>query len=595
MGVSEGPGRREVLRGLGAAALAPAVARAGSPPALRPRIRPGDPAWPSDAAWARLGEAVGGRLSKVELPTLDPANANELLHNPFWLRDQAALTQAAGWTDAWNSTPSLWAVRAENAEDVAASVRFAAAHNLRLVIKGGGHSYVGGCCAADSLLIWTRGMDGIEMHEVFTPEGGDGPGVPAVSLGSGCIWLHAYQTVSGGHGRYVQGGGCTTVGVAGLVQGGGFGSYSKGFGLAAASLIEAELVTADGAIRVVNAHREPDLFWALKGGGGGAFGVATRLTLRTHDLPEGFGIAQWTVKAQSEVAFRDLIEAFFTAYAERLCNPHWGEQVMFTPDRRMVVRMSCQGLTRDEAQAAWSELIAFSSARQGDFKIIEPLLVAVVPARRQWDEALLAAVAPHAISRDTRPGASPTDYWWTGDGEQPWITLHGYQSAWLPSHLLSPGARDTLCDALVRASRHWSVGLHFNKGLFGATPQTLAAAADSAINPQLLDAFALAIIAGGGASPLPGHPTPPQMIELARKEEGRIRAAMAELKACAPKAGSYMSECAFDLTDWKRAQWGDNAPRLEAIKRRYDPHGLFIIHHGVGSDAWSADGFTPLA
>ena len=76
-----------------------------------------------------------------------------------------------------------------------------------------------------------------------------------------------------------KGGGCMTVGVAGLILGGGFGSYSKGYSLAAASLIEAEIVTADGEVRIANACSNPDLFWALKGGGGG-FGVVTRVTLQ---------------------------------------------------------------------------------------------------------------------------------------------------------------------------------------------------------------------------------------------------------------------------------------------------------------------------
>ena len=84
----------------------------------------------------------------------------------------------------------------------------------------------------------------------------------------------------------MQGGGCGTVGVAGLVSGGGFGSFSKNFGTAAAGLLEAEIVTADGAVRIVNACTNPDLFWALKGGGGGSFGVVTRLTLRTRELPD---------------------------------------------------------------------------------------------------------------------------------------------------------------------------------------------------------------------------------------------------------------------------------------------------------------------
>jgi FAD/FMN-containing dehydrogenase len=70
--------------------------------------------------------------------------------------------------------------------------------------------------------------------------------------------------------------------VAGLVQSGGFGSFSKNFGMAAAGLLEAEVVTADGAVHTVNACNDPDLFWGLKGGGGGSLGVVTKVTLRTH-------------------------------------------------------------------------------------------------------------------------------------------------------------------------------------------------------------------------------------------------------------------------------------------------------------------------
>src|SRR5690606_19233165 len=134
--------------------------------------------------------------------------------------------------------------------------------------------------------------------------------LPAVSLGAGAMWSDAYAAVTTRGGRYVQGGGCTTVGVAGLVQSGGFGSFSKRFGTAAASLLEAEVVTADGAVRVVNAQRHPDLFWALKGGGGGSFGVVTRVTLRTHQLPEVFGGVFGEIGAHSAAAFRALVAAF---------------------------------------------------------------------------------------------------------------------------------------------------------------------------------------------------------------------------------------------------------------------------------------------
>ena len=99
---------------------------------------------------------------------------------------------------------------------------------------------------------WPRGCDGTAPQ-------------PAVSVGAGAIWMHVYDAVTTRAGRYVQGGGCTTVGVAGLIQSGGFGTFSKNYGTAAGSLIEAEVVTADGAVRIVNACSDPELFWAHQG------------------------------------------------------------------------------------------------------------------------------------------------------------------------------------------------------------------------------------------------------------------------------------------------------------------------------------------
>src|SRR5262245_9873650 len=126
--------------------------------------------------------------------------------------------------------------------------------------------------------------------------------------------MHTYNAVTTKGGRYVQGGGCGTVGVAGLDQGGGFGSFSKGYGMAAASLLEAEIVTADGMVRIANASLHPDLFWALRGGGGGTFGVVTRVTLRMHPLPDFFGGVFASVRATSDAAFRKLIGRFLKFY-----------------------------------------------------------------------------------------------------------------------------------------------------------------------------------------------------------------------------------------------------------------------------------------
>ena len=149
----------------------------------------------------------------------------------------------------------------------------------------------------------------------------------AVSLGAGCVWLEAYDAVTTKAGRYVQGGGCVTVGVGGFVQGGGFGGFSKGFGTGASNLLEAEVVTADGQVRIANDCTNSDLFWALKGGGGGTFGVVTRLTLRTYDLPATFGAVIGTISAASDEAYRALVEGLLRFYRDSLLNPHWGEQL----------------------------------------------------------------------------------------------------------------------------------------------------------------------------------------------------------------------------------------------------------------------------
>jgi len=119
---------------------------------FRSRVRPGDPGWPSAARWGRLSWDVGGRLLELGSPfaSCDAtpggtacSEALKHLKNPYYLGDQPALTQTSGWVDAWTSQPSVYAVAAKNTADVVAAVNFARDHHLRLVVKGGGHSYQG--------------------------------------------------------------------------------------------------------------------------------------------------------------------------------------------------------------------------------------------------------------------------------------------------------------------------------------------------------------------------------------------------------------------------------------------------------------------
>ena len=547
-------------------------------------VRPGEAAWPDVDAWKALADACGGRVTPVEFPAIPAAVAPARLANPFFLGEQPALTQSSGWVDAWMSRPSAYVLRARHARDVAHAVDFARERRVRLVVRGGGHSYAGGSCGADSLLVWTRDMDDIELHDAFVPSGTDEAPVPAVSLGAGCLWGHVYDAVVTRAGRYVQGGGCTTVGVAGLVLGGGFGSFSKAYGLAAASLLEVELVTADGAIRTVNAHRDADLFWALKGGGGGTFGVVTRLTLATHALPDTFGAVMLDVRARSDAAFRELLERFLAHYRRSLFNPHWGEQVQASPDNRLVVRMVFQGLSESQARAAWQGFLDTVAADPTSFEIVRPAQFLTVPARHFWDAAYLDKIVPGLVMHDDRPHASPGSWWWHGDSEQAGAMWHGFDSRWLPATLLEEGDRPRLAAAWFDASRHWPVGFHFNKGLAGADPAALRRSGDSSINPEVLAAFALAIIAGNGPSSYPGA-GPGVDLPSARADARAIAAAAKALGACAPTAGSYLSESDYALVDWRQAAWGRHWRRLAAIKRRVDPESLFLVHHGIGDQA----------
>lgn len=599
--------RRRLLKAMIAtvAAGSPAVALGSqtvSSAMPRRRIRPYDPQWPSASEWASLRDAVGGRLEAVTSPLANCARdldgrlcdgALKDLANPFYIQDQAGATQVAGWIDGWTSAPSVYAVEPESAADVASAVNFAREKNLRLVVKGGAHSYLGQSNAPDSLLLWTRRMNSVRMHDDFVPQGCSGAVAPqaAVSIGAGAKFIQLYDQVTTKGGRFVQGGGCTSVGLGGHVQTGGFGSFSKYGGLAAASLLEAEIVTADGAVRIANACTNPDLFFALKGGGAG-FGITTRLTLATRELPDRFGFFGRTIKAASHEAFGRLVSAFCAIAKHGLINPHWGEQVTLTPDNQIKIEMVFQGLSDAQAQEVWTPFWKWIDEHPADIADISATRLVSMPARNWWDFDHRKTNLPHSIIVDERPDAASGRFWWAGNASEVSIYLSGYDSAWLPASLLEPERREDLAKALVAASRHYAVGLHFNKGLAGATEARRREARETSIHPAAVDAFALAIIAGGQKEVFAGVRGHEPDRTAARAESKRISAAFAVLRDIAPESGSYSSEMSFFEKNWREAAWGPHYERLLATKMKYDPNGLFTGHHQVGSEFWSSDGFT---
>jgi FAD/FMN-containing dehydrogenase len=567
-----------------------------NPPSYR-RVRPGDAGWPAEKDWGLLNDEVKGKLIKMNNPFISPApDLFSNLKNPYYIGDTPELTQTVGWANAWKSSPSVYAVASESAGDAAAAINFARKYKLRLVVKGGGHSYLGGSNSADSLMIWTRKMNSVTVHDSFMPQGSltGEPPVPAVTIGAGAIWGHVYDEVSAKHGRYVQGGGCLTVGVAGLVQGGGFGSFSKYYGVAAAGLLEAEIVTADGKIQIVNAQKNPDLFWAIRGGGGGSFGVVTKLTLATKELPETFGVVFGKIKAISDDAFKTLIEKMLILYKEHLFNPQWGEQMIFNPDRSARVSMLFHGLTREAATSAWQEFQDWIKDHASDYSIEQPLTFVIMPAKDIWSPAFLKKFAPDFVATDNRTGASEDNIFWKGNQGEAGQFLYAYHSAWLPESLLETNQIKLLTDALFHAGKYWNTSLHFNKGLAGANPEVLTAARNTAVHPALGNAFALVIIAAEEQPCYPGLAGHEPDMKKANNAAEKITKAINEIKSRVATTGSYVSETDFFEEKWQDSFWGSNYERLLSIKDKYDPEGLFFVHHGVGSESWSPDGFTKL-
>ena len=199
------------------------------------------------------------------------------------------------------------------------------------------------------------------------------------------------------------------------------------------------------------------------------------------------------------------------------------------------------------------------------------------------------------VLADDRPGAPEANVFWAANREEAGQVLHGYQSAWLPASLLQPDRQESLGDALFAASRHWSVSLHVNKGLAGAPADAIAAARDTAMNPAVLDAFALVISGAEEPPAYPGIPGHEPDLSAARLHAEAIDRAMTEMRSRSRPSAPTWRRAISSSRRGRNPSGVPNYARLLAVKDKYDPDGLFVVHHGVGSERWSADGFTRLA
>jgi FAD/FMN-containing dehydrogenase len=257
--------RRSFLRLAGGSAAGLAAGVMGTACSVKPvpapplRSAPAPPASPSTAAvpagppdFTALAGKMSGRL--LRSGDSDFATAKRAYNPLFDGRDPVAVAECA--------TPG----------DVQACVT-AAAGRVPLAARSGGHSYAGYSVPDGGLVIDVGALSKVDVQ-------GD-----RVVIGAGARLKNVYAAL-GGAGRCLPGGTCPTVGISGLALGGGIGVLTRKYGLTCDHLVSANVVTADGQSRTASAESEPDLFWALRGGGGGNFGIVTEFTFSTVPAPD---------------------------------------------------------------------------------------------------------------------------------------------------------------------------------------------------------------------------------------------------------------------------------------------------------------------
>ncbi|MFJ6948068.1 FAD-binding oxidoreductase [Streptomyces wuyuanensis] len=257
---SDGGGERTLSRrgllgaGLAAGAGVAAGSRAAGASAVPPPAVPAPRAAgaPRAGDWTALARGLDGTLVRPGSRDYDAARK---LFNPRF--------------DALRPSAVAYCARPE---DVRTCLEFAKRHQVPVAVRSGGHSYAG-WSSGPGIVVDVQRMAGVTLSGT------------TATIGAGAKLIDVYDRLTA-RGRTVPAGSCPTVGVSGLALGGGIGVVSRAYGLTSDSVVGARIVTADGRIRTVDATHDPDLFWALRGGGNAQFGVVTELRMRTHAAPQ---------------------------------------------------------------------------------------------------------------------------------------------------------------------------------------------------------------------------------------------------------------------------------------------------------------------
>ncbi|KAF7335406.1 FAD-binding domain-containing protein [Mycena venus] len=445
----------------------------------------------------------------------------------------------------------IYSVEAETVQDVQAAVRFAGANNLRLVVKSSGHDHLGRSTAPNSLLIHMAKFTDLVFTDAFIVEGQNMGS--AVTLGAG-VHLQDMHHQTGVHGKVAVGGSAATVCPAGgYLQGAGHSSISPLFGLGADNVLEIQIVVASGALLKVNSISNPDLFWALRGGGAGSWGVIISATVRTFPT---FNATIGTVTL--DLSTNAAAAAVAGVHAQHIFDfdPVRGGQYFFLEKV-------------GNSTTFWFQTFMANATLARGKELLTPFLT---------DALALPGVS--LISQDFET-MSINDALFAADDEVAGNVVMG-------SRLIPTAAYQSSNASATVVKVYQELldgGALLILGSLVAGGQVSANAnISSAVHPAWRTAKTHLIVANVWEDTA----ALADINELRHKFQSSQLTILEQLSG--PNAGSYSNEGDIFEPDFKTTFYGPNYAKLSAIKSKYDPSDLFIVAAGVGSERWDTWG-----
>jgi FAD/FMN-containing dehydrogenase len=406
-------------------------------------------------------------------------------------------------------------------EDVQACVEAAAASGTPIAARSGGHSYAGFSTPDSALVVDLTGMAGVRI------DGG------TATIGAGTRLIDVYGSLAAA-GQALPGGSCPSVGVAGLTLGGGIGVLARKYGLTCDHLTGATVVTSDGQARAVSSGQLPDLYWALRGGGGGNFGIVTSFTFATVPAPR---LATFQLG--------------FPAGAVADAFGAWQPWLRAAPDELWSNFNITGGVSGSTCTVAGCFV--------GSAGTLDPML-----------NTLIARVG-HQPSYRTVLARSYLDtmrYYAGCSGES--------MSACVAQTRGAQWKRE----AFVASSRMLSAPV--------ADPGRLTSIADGRPNLHIIvDGLGGAVGRVGASDTAFPHRSAMASVQIYLKTTASGRAAARSVTAVrddlTPVAGggAYVNYIDATMPDWATAYYGANLPRLREVARRYDPDRVFTFAQAV--------------